>query len=76
MSLIEGKTYKVVYPNNMFTVAKLVEVKNYPATGMPSDYMFWYLSGEEGLAKLSATYPIFPLPEVILPQIRFVEVED
>ena len=49
MQLQVGKTYKWKAESSDIT-AKLVDIQEYPATGMPPDYIMMNIEGGEGLA--------------------------
>ena len=70
-----GKVYKLGTDSGKATV-KLKEIKSYPSTGMPSDYLFEY---QEGSIKpivhpdgenLFGSNDIFPIPEGMIPMIK------
>lgn len=73
MKLEKGKTYKMRWPNNEVTVAKLVEIINYSATGMLDDYIFKYISGNDTAVKASPTPNLFPLPVLLLKHLVMEE---
>lgn len=71
----EGKIYKLGTDSGMATV-KLVEIKTYPSSGMPSDYIFEYQPGSikpiihpDG-EKLFGSKDMFPIPEGLIPMIE------
>lgn len=68
-----SKKYRMVFPVGKDVVAILDHVETYPATGMPSDYFFKYVSGDDGLVQASRVPGLFPLPELILPLLKSIE---
>ena len=70
-----NKTYKMTFPKSGM-VAKLVKIETYPAAGMPNDYIFEFVSGDDCLCGHSPIHPknCFPLPQALLYQIKFEEV--
>ena len=71
----EGKIYKLGTDSGFATV-KLTEIKTYPASGMPADYIFEYQPGSikpivhpEGEA-LFGSKDKFPIPEGMIPMIK------
>lgn len=85
-SLIKDKTYRLVFPDGVETIAILHIIETYPATGMSPDYFFKYVSGDRGLvdafsstakqladAGQSKFENTFPLPEGLLPRLKSIE---
>ena len=54
-----GKVYKFVYPSNDEYIAKFLRIDTYSATGMPPDYIFEWISGEDTLPKNSGIPGMF-----------------
>jgi hypothetical protein len=71
----EGIVYKMSFPMGEGTTARLVKLRTYPATGMPTDYIFQCFD-EHPLKHSSAFVDAFNLPEGILYHIVFEEITD
>ena len=54
-----GEPYKLVYPNGSKTTVKFTQIQTYSATGMPPDYIFEYISGDDTLPKNSGIPGMF-----------------
>ena len=54
-----GNSYKFVFPNGVETTIRFMQIATYPATGMPPDYIFEYLSGDDALARNSGIPGMF-----------------
>ena len=81
--LTVDKTYKMTFPTSVTMVAKLHQHVQYPATGMPSDYIWEYVDGDRSLvdsAKASPVIPdnMFPLPQSLFDRglIKVEEMDD
>ncbi len=70
----EGAVLHLFFPAGQSTIARFVEIETYPASGMPSDAVFDYISGDESLSKSSNLSPLFPFPEGLLSRILYVEL--
>ena len=72
--LVEGKKYRMVFPVGSEVIAILDRIETYPASGMPNDFIFQYVSGDDGLAKASRLPSgMFPLPGLLLPLLSSLE---
>ena len=76
MDLKKEILYEATFPSGDKCMVMLAEIKDYPSTGMPSDYFFQCLSPEFDLLRTSTIEGGFPIPEGILDQIKFIEVND
>lgn len=75
MEMEIGKIYNLGTESGMAKV-KLVDIKTYPATGMPADYIFEYQPGSikpiihPDAEVLFGSKDKFPLPEGFIPLIK------
>ena len=73
MNLEAGKTYQLTFPTGDKVICRLERIETYSTTGMPPDYLFKYISGEERFAKASKTPGVFPIPAGLLPKFTCIE---
>ena len=71
-----GKRYKIEFPSGKQLNVKVKEIIDYPASGMPSDYVLEPDKGQEEIMDNSSIYPLFPLPESLLNQTKFTEIKE
>ena len=80
MLLTEGHTYEITYPDGNVTVATLDKIQTYPASGMPPDYIFRYISGHidlrDSAAKNCPTVEVdqFPIPHFLIPLSKYKDL--
>ncbi len=71
----EGKIYNFGTDEGV-AIVKLVQIKDYPASGMPSDYIFEYQPGSikpithPDAENLFGSKDMFPIPEGFIPRIK------
>ena len=68
--MTEGKSYKITNAHDVVFKAKLLNIVEYGATGMPSDYIFEPLDGEKAPISIDDS-GTFPLPQMVID--NFVE---
>ena len=69
-----GKLYRLKYPNDTVTIAKLDSIETYPSTGMPSDLIFKYISGDDKLVNASSLPDdLFAIPERLVPYFKSIK---
>jgi len=69
-----GKLYRLEYPNKTVTIAKLDSIERYSATGMPTDLIFKYISGDDKLVKASSLPDdLFAIPERLVPYFKSIK---
>lgn len=69
-----GKTYRMVFPNNTVTTARLDKIERYPIMGFPPDYVFQYIKGDDTLPKASKLPEgQFSLPVELISKLKNVE---
>jgi hypothetical protein len=77
MKMEEGKIYKLGTGSGD-AIVKLKEIKTYPSTGMPTDYLFEYQPGSikpiihDEAKQLFGSEDIFPIPEGLISRIAEV----
>lgn len=74
MLFTPGTTYKMTFPNGDVTTTVFNQLVKYPSTGMPDDFLFEYICGDDRLSKSSPLSPHFVLPATLLKLTTIVEV--
>ena len=73
MKLEENKQY-LLEINDKSCKAELIKIQTYSASGMPNDYLFTALEGEEPLLSQEKGY--FPIPQFMISMMSITPLED
>jgi len=70
------ENYELIFPNGDHTITELIKIQTYPATGLPPDYIFEYISGASTITLHSPLGKAFPLPMGLLKYVDIKEIKN